>query len=175
MRVFVGLDLPEAVRDRLARRGGGVPGARWVAARNLHITLRFVGEVDGGTFRDIVEALSEVDADPFPLALAGLGEFGGRKQPRAVWAAEGRRYVPHVTLAHLREAAPERVARFLADHADLAEGPWPVTRIVLFSSHAGSEGRDYRVEATFPLGAWDDADADEDGFDDADEWVEDEA
>ena len=51
MRLFVALSLPEMVRTHLSLLGGGVPGANWSPAENLHLTLRFIGEVDGGTMR----------------------------------------------------------------------------------------------------------------------------
>ena len=66
-RLFIALSLPDEVRERLSSLGGGVPGARWVAPENLHLTLRFLGEVDNGLARDIDDALHQVDAPPFEL------------------------------------------------------------------------------------------------------------
>ena len=52
-RLFVALELPDAVRRRLETLRGGVPGARWQSAEQMHLTLRFIGEVDGAALHDI--------------------------------------------------------------------------------------------------------------------------
>jgi 2'-5' RNA ligase len=181
MRVFVGIELPETIRARLAPLQAGVPGARWVRPENLHVTLHFLGELDGARLDDVDQALGCVISDPFELEVSGVGEFGGRKGPRAIWAAlapsepllrlhgrvaaalgragietEARRYVPHITLARLRDAPYDRVARFVADHSMLSAGSWQVRRMVLFSSWMGAQGSDYRVEAgyDFDVAPW---------------------
>ena len=57
LRLFVALALPEWVKDDLERLQAGVPGARWVEREQMHLTLRFIGEVDRGTFRDVATML----------------------------------------------------------------------------------------------------------------------
>jgi 2'-5' RNA ligase len=64
----------------------GVPGARWSTRDQLHLTLRFIGEVDGRDAAAIDDALAAIEAPRFELALKGVGEFGG-KNPHALWAA----------------------------------------------------------------------------------------
>ena len=78
IRLFVALEIPEQVRARLAMLGGGVPGARWMSAEQLHLTLRFIGEVDENEANDIDDALATIRAPKFTLELAGVGEFGGK-------------------------------------------------------------------------------------------------
>ena len=72
MRLFVAISLPEDVRDELARLGHGLPGARWVAPENLHLTLRFIGEVDADEAHDIDAALAALPAKPHLLFLGAL-------------------------------------------------------------------------------------------------------
>jgi len=133
IRLFVALALPDAVADPIKLLQGGVPGARWMERDQLHLTLRFIGEVDGRDAAAIDDALSQVRAPRFTLELKGVGEFGG-KTPRALWAgvrveseivhlqrkvesalqrlgleAEERKFKPHVTLARLRAAPVGRV------------------------------------------------------------------
>lgn len=176
-RLFVGLPLPEPVRDRLAMLGAGIPGARWVAAENLHLTLRFVGEVDFGVMEDLAEALDGIAAPGFDLTLAGLGHFETKGAAHSLWVGaerapalmhlqarveaaarraglppEGRRFLPHVTLARLRGAPPDRVSAFIAGNNLFRAGPIPVASFTLFSSHLAREGAIYREEASFPLG-----------------------
>ncbi len=181
IRLFVALELPEAVRSRLALLQGGVPGARWSTDEQLHLTLRFIGEVPENVANDIDDALTEIRAPGFTLELAGVGEFGSKK-PRALWAgvrpnesllhlqkkvesalqriglaAEERKFSPHVTLARLKAAPQEKVVQFLTHHALFSSAPFEVSRFVLFSSHLGSGGSVYHAERIYPLevsGEW---------------------
>ncbi len=76
MRLFLALSLPAPLRDRLAALCTGVPGARWVAPENLHLTLRFIGEVDGSQARDLDTALAQVRAARLAVTLDGVDRFG---------------------------------------------------------------------------------------------------
>ena len=176
IRLFVGLALPEDVTRRLALLGGGIPGARWMDEEQLHLTLRFIGEVDGAQFDDIRLALSAVQSPAFPLTLSGMGHFGDGRKLRALWAGvapspdlvglqervesvlvraglvpEGRKFTPHVTLARLRDAPVARVADFLGAHGLFSAGPFPVEEFQLFSSHLSAAGSVYDVEETYAL------------------------
>ncbi len=178
MRLFVAVELPEAVRDRLAALGGGVPGARWIEAENMHLTLRFVGEVAGPALDDLAAALDGISGTPFELSLAGLGQYGDKRRPRVIWAGlapsapllalqariesavvragfapEARKFRPHVTLARLKGAPPDRVATFLAEHGLFAEPPFPIQGFTLFASHLARTGASYAPEIRYPLGA----------------------
>jgi 2'-5' RNA ligase len=177
IRLFTAIELPESVRVRLSLLQGGVPGARWSPAENLHLTLRFIGEVDEATANDIDDVLSALRAPAFDLTLKGAGEFGGR-DPHALWIgvapnealmrlaakiesalqrmgleAETRKYTPHVTLARLRDAPIAKVRAFLAAHAAFDSGPFGVRRFALYSSYPSSSGSLYRVERSYALDA----------------------
>jgi 2'-5' RNA ligase len=175
MRLFVALAIPDPVAQGLMLIQSGVPGARWSEREQLHLTLRFIGEVDGREAEDIDEALTAISAPRFPLALKGVGEFGG-KHPRAIWAgasekepvahlarkveaalqriglaAEERKFVPHVTLARLHAAAQGRVMDWLTDHALYASAPFEVREFILYSSELTSDGSIYVPERTYML------------------------
>ena len=75
MRLFVGLDLPPELHERLAGLAGGIPGARWVAPHTYHLTLRFIGDVAAPQAEEIDTALSALRGKGFDLTLAGLGTF----------------------------------------------------------------------------------------------------
>ena len=77
-RLFVALDPPDEVKDALDRLCEGLPGIRWSDPSQFHLTLRFIGEVEQGTFYEIGEALANVSHAPFELALKGLGQFPPR-------------------------------------------------------------------------------------------------
>lgn len=176
IRLFVALEIPQKVRAMLAAMQAGVPGARWMAPEQMHLTLRFIGEVDGAMATGIDDALSGIRAPGFEMELAGVGEFGGKK-PRALWAgvranealvhlqrkiesalqrlgleAETRKFTPHVSLARLKETPRGHVMDFLTDHALFASGPLEVEQFVLFSSRLGSNGSIYRPERVYALG-----------------------
>jgi len=175
IRLFVALELPAALRQRLVLMGGGVPGARWQKEDQLHLTLRFIGEVQESTAADIDDALGVIRAPRFFMELAGVGKFGG-KIPRALWAgvrvgeelahlqrkvetalqrlglpAEERKFSPHVTLARLKGAPRGKVMDFLTHHALFSSGPFEVERFALFSSQPGSGGSVYHVEREYWL------------------------
>lgn len=178
IRLFVAVPLPAQVRQSLAAISSGVPGARWTQPDNLHLTLRFIGEVAEPDAYDIAEALSLVDGRPFQVGLRGVGQFGDRRRARVLWAGvepqaevqslygrienklkrvglapDGRKFQPHVTLARLKAAPTDRVGRFLCGNAGFETMPFEVSGFCLFSSHLGQAGAIHSVEADYPLAA----------------------
>ncbi len=89
LRLFVGIEFPPELKLRLSLLCTGVAGAKWVDPGNLHLTLRFLGEIDEGLAADVDEALSRLKARRFILQLAGTGVFGGNR-PHALWVGVGR-------------------------------------------------------------------------------------
>ncbi len=175
IRLFVALALPDHVAEGLFLLQGGVPGARWSQREQLHLTLRFIGEVDGRDAVAIDDALEAIRGLRFMLELKGVGEFGG-KNPRALWAgirddtaarrlqrkiesalqrvglpAEERKFAPHITLARLRAAPRDRVITFLATHALYASPSFEVNAFILYSSHMTPNGSLYRPERSYAL------------------------
>jgi len=177
VRLFVAVTLSEASVARLTRLQAGLPGARWVAPENLHCTLRFLGEVEAPMQGPIEDALAGVRMPPFELAVRGIGWFPERKPPKVLWAGleppeplvrlhrrvEGalrrlalprpraQRFLPHVTVARLRDVPMKRFAEYARDHHELAAEPFGVDEFVLFSSTLKPAGSEYRREAIFPL------------------------
>src|SRR5260370_20438757 len=85
-RLFTGLEIPAEISQTLSNLRGGLPGARWIDPENYHVTLRFIGDIDGMSANEIASMLFRVNRKPFEVKLQGLQSFGGRK-PRAVVAA----------------------------------------------------------------------------------------
>jgi RNA 2',3'-cyclic 3'-phosphodiesterase len=175
-RLFTGLELPDAVAGQLALMRGGIVGARWLEPEDYHITLRFIGDIDARTARDIDETLGDIRRPEAPVRFEGLSWFGGDK-PRAIVAKvkaepalmdlqaeqerrlrrigiepETRKYTPHVTLARLRGASQTAVASYLALRGALVADLFAAERFVLYSARDGSGGGPYVVEAAYPLG-----------------------
>jgi RNA 2',3'-cyclic 3'-phosphodiesterase len=178
-RLFVALPIPDDVADSLSVMQGGVPDANWVPSENFHITLAFIGEVDGGMAQDIDAALATIDGPVLDVALAGVDHFVGGRQPKALYAAvaqeerlkrlqarvsnalrgegvklERRRFRPHVTLARFNRRAEigHHLAQFVASHSLFRAGPFEVDHFRLYSSVMRPEGSLYDVEAEYPLG-----------------------
>ncbi len=175
-RLFVAVELPRLAAERLALIRSELSGARWMAAENMHITLRFAGDVTDAEAREFAAALDAVDGRPFPLKIQGVGHFGGR-ETTAVWAGiaasgeldalqraidraaraaglppEGRAFKPHVTLARLRGTRASAVARFLEDNGALACDPFTVARFALMSARPGTGGGPYAIEEVYEFG-----------------------
>jgi len=177
IRLFVALPFPHSLRRRMAQICTGIDDARWVDEHNLHLTLRFIGEVPEDQGEDLAIALSSVRHPPFQLRLKGVGHFGSARGVRAVWVGieptpelgelraridatllragldpEHRKFHPHVTLARLRHATPDAIAPWLAANTLFTTLPHEVDKFALFSSHLGKSGADYTVEMEYPLG-----------------------
>jgi len=183
-RLFTGIELPEDSVRRLSMLRAGLNGASWIDAENYHITMRFAGDITDAQANHFAEALADIRFDSFELELSGLGSFGGNK-PRSLWAAvkpsgalellqkaheraarlaglppETRNFVPHVTLARLRNVSPYAAADYLARHGGFFAAPFSVSRFVLFSSRPNQGGGPYLVEEGYP--SWDMAFAEDD-------------
>jgi len=174
MRLFVAVDLPECAKDQLAEVRCELPAARWVPVEQLHLTLRFIGEVDRATFQLIKKALASVHVDKFPLTLRGVGHFPPGKHPRVLWVGmdpapqllrlqqqvedvlrelglpgEERRFSPHITLARLQDAPAGAVTAFEARHQSFSCPPFTVDDFHLYSSVLGAKGATHHREATY--------------------------
>ncbi len=174
-RLFVALRPPRPIRDLLRAAMHGISAARWQDDDQLHLTLRFIGEVDRHRAEDIAAALGALHAPAITARIAGVGLFDRRGAPHMIWAgveplaklaalqrkidqllarvgveAETRAFMPHVTLARLnRSAGP--VAPFLALHSDLASAPFVFDHVILYESEMGHGGSRYHPVARYPL------------------------
>ncbi|HEX2020592.1 MAG TPA: RNA 2',3'-cyclic phosphodiesterase [Aurantimonas sp.] len=174
-RLFTALEIPQALAFPLSLLRGGLPSARWIDPENYHLTLRFIGDVEARLADEIVAALDRVERPGFSIALRGIAAFGNKK-PRSIHAevesspelsdlqgeidricrrlglpADQRKFMPHVTLARLRQPKPEDVARFLARNGGFRTPPIRVARFGLFSARDSVGGGPYLLEEAFPL------------------------
>ncbi|WP_439567262.1 RNA 2',3'-cyclic phosphodiesterase [Sphingopyxis sp.] len=174
-RLFVALRPPHPIRALLRAAMHGISAARWQDDDQLHLTLRFIGEVDHHRAEDIAAALGGLHAPTITARIAGVGVFERKGWPHTLWAGveplaalaglhlkvdqllsrvgvdpETRAFVPHVTLARLnRSAGP--VAPFLAQHSGLDSLPFDFTHVVLYESAMGHGGSRYHPVARYPL------------------------
>ncbi len=172
-RLFTAIEIPQAVASNLALLRGGIPGARWIDPENYHITLRFIGEVDGVLDTQIRHELQKIHSGPLSLFLRGVRTFGNKK-PRSIYAAVGlndallrvqkqqerllqiiglkpehRKFSPHVTLARLRNTTATDVERFCVQNALSINEEFIASGFVLYSSKPSTGGGPYVVEERY--------------------------
>lgn len=177
MRLFVALELPWPVRERLSlMAGSGILGSRWVSPDNYHLTLRFIGETQAHQAEDIDLALAGIRARGFTLTLAGVGTFSKGGRVNSLWVGvernplldhlrnkietalqragvgpDRRRFTPHLTLARLDHAPEAKLASFVQAHNLFRSEPIPVEHFTLFSSQLGKEQSVYTAEVEYTL------------------------
>ena len=179
MRLFVAIDLPNTIKDRLGELKTNIPTARWVNVENMHLTLRFIGEVDDAKVDPLKSQLVSVESPSFDLSVFGVGQFpkNPRKPPRVLWVgfkeqpllmqlqrqietqirslkypADKKPFSPHLTLARLKSPKPVREAsKFQERYHSLKLDPFRVEEFHLYSSELSPTGAMYTQEATYPL------------------------
>ncbi|MEN8143233.1 MAG: RNA 2',3'-cyclic phosphodiesterase [Thermodesulfobacteriota bacterium] len=175
-RLFVAVDLPAEMKAQIGSICHGLPDTRWIPPEQIHLTVRFIGEVEGSIFKQIASALAGIVCDPPMLEIKGIGHFPPRRKPRVLWLGvepndlllrlrnrieailvksglppEGRKFAPHITIARLKNPPINRVADFMAAHSLFALPPFPVEEFHLYSSILSSSGAVHRIEETYPL------------------------
>ncbi|MBI3684761.1 MAG: RNA 2',3'-cyclic phosphodiesterase [Acidobacteria bacterium] len=181
MRLFVGLELPQEVKDnlnRLLERLRPAAGLRWGSVENLHITTKFVGEWPEERLEELKAGLGKVNGhSPIPIEIRGLGWFPNPHNPRVFWAAvrapeslaalakateevtvalgvarETRPYSPHLTLARIQETANlAELRRRVASLESDEFGQFTAAEFHLYQSQLMPGGSVYTRLATFPL------------------------
>jgi 2'-5' RNA ligase len=174
-RLFVAIRPPEEIRDLLLDAMDDSADFRWQSDEQLHLTLRFVGEVDRPLADDLAAELARIHSPAFELRINGTGRFEQRSsgalwagvEPReavAVLAAkveraciavglepERRAFHPHITLARWKGRRNHEVARFLTSTRGLASEPFAVREFILFESRLSKHGAHYEEVARYAL------------------------
>ena len=173
-RLFVAIRPPESIRQHLLDLMKGEPDLRWQSDDQLHLTLRFIGEVERHTGDDVAASLEQIRFQRFALSLDGVGSFEKHRHG-ALWAGvqpkdqlkalnakveracqtaglepERRAYHPHITLARWK-GRPRHIDRFQEKNAGLASDPWEVSEFILYESRLGHEGAHYEPIAAYAL------------------------
>ena len=174
-RLFVAIRPPDIIRDLLIDAMDESPDFRWQSDEQLHLTLKFIGEVDRPVASDVADALSRIRSAPLELRIAGVGRFEQRSAG-ALWAAvepkgpvtalaakvdracqqagiepERRAFHPHITLARWKGRRSQEVARFLERTRGVASEPFDVRDFVLFESRLSKHGAHYEQIKRYPL------------------------
>ena len=171
-RLFVSIELPESITERLAELDPSLRGVRWLEPRQMHLTLAFLGNVSTELQAILSEKLEAISWKPFFLPLIGLGTFPSKGWPKIIWIGVGtghphlfqlhkrvqeallavglepdlRSFHPHVTLARCRDVSPETIRPFLKGHADFDAGLIHVESFYLKASQLSPGGSVYTTE-----------------------------
>jgi len=171
MRLFIALELPLQVCDTVATLCAGLKDVRWVAPRNMHLTLAFLGELDNMQADVMHMALSRLHFDPFEIHLAGVDCFESRGKVRVLWAGIGgdrvalchlqhkimcaleqaglqperRKFKPHVTLSYLNRFPKEKLLDYMSQNNRFRTESFEVARFCLFQSHLTRHGAEYEI------------------------------
>lgn len=176
MRLFIAVKLPEKTRSALVRLRCDIPGARWVPAEQIHLTLAFLGDVDDEGVARLTDRLSRINASPFTLRFGGSGCFPDRRRPRVLWVGlehesrlldlaakvhvavkdcgivlEERPFSPHITLARIKVPKPMEADIFLDRHIQNKLPSLVVREFILFQSRLTREGAIHTPVRSFPL------------------------
>lgn len=176
-RLFIALPLPAAVRVALAALAEPLPGVTWTVPEQLHVTLRFLGDVPDEANNAMAERLAAVQVAPFILPLEGLGSFPPNRPPRVLWMGVGaghprlfqlrqrvddallasglqldvRTFHPHVTLARTTENATPAVVHWLHTRREFTAPPFQVEAFELYASELRPTGAVHTLRRRFPL------------------------
>lgn len=181
MRLFIGIDLPEDVSDRLERLLDHLrPLAhfRWSPVYNLHITVKFIGAWPAEKAGELTGVLSPVaKRPPIPISIEALGWFPNPHSPRVFWAGvhggpaltnlakaldtaleplgvarETREYSPHLTLARISQPVPlQPMRQAIAQLESTAFGQFTASKMLLYESQPGAAGSVYVKLAELPF------------------------
>ena len=176
IRLFIAIDIPETLQSELEGLGRSIPNARPVPADQLHLTLKFIGEVEENRILDIDDALKEIIQPEFPLRLKGVGTFPPRGAPRILWAGvepvdrtvalrnsiertlaaidiprDTRKFLPHLALARLKNCPIHSLQQFLAGNAFLQTPEFQVEYFHLYSSWLTKKGALHTLQSSYPL------------------------
>ncbi|MBD3346325.1 MAG: RNA 2',3'-cyclic phosphodiesterase [Chitinivibrionales bacterium] len=176
-RLFIALDFSDDVKEAIAGICFGIPHVRWMPADQIHLTLRFIGEVDKHLFEEIKSALYSVHATKFKLSLKGTGYFPPRRDPRVLWVGvennelllqlfnrieqalhsvgcepEKRKFHPHITIGRLKEKVPSsKVMPFVVNNALFSVPDIAVDQFFLYSSNLTREEAIHTKQESYSL------------------------
>lgn len=176
-RLFLALALPDSVRSLLAGMMDSTGGLRWTPVDQLHITLRFLGDVPADKVDPLVQQLAAVAVQSFILPVEGVGAFPPKAKPQVLWVGVGaghprlhqirqrvddtvlaagidldvRAFHPHITMARCSDVTGTAARRWLRGHADFTGPSFAIDAFRLYESRLSSAGAVHTLVATFPL------------------------
>lgn len=175
-RLFIALDLPIEIKQQLSLLPRAMSGARWQTIDQMHLTLKFIGELDNSNMPELIEALAQIKAEPFKLRINGVDYAGSKRFPRVLYAQveknpalsklykqinralddagleiKTKKLNPHITVARLKQTPYPAIAQFLQAESLLKSEPFTINAFHLFRSKLTPSGSQYQIEESFYL------------------------
>ncbi len=176
-RLFIAIDFESSIIEQIKNISFGVRNARWVQEDQIHLTLRFIGNSDDNTYRDILSVLNQIQFEPFFINAKGVGYFPPRGKPNILWVGikqslelqslfnniqrslikagvpkDNRKFHPHITIARIKNKInPSEIIPFLTGNSLFKIDNIPVTNFHLYSSILKQKGAVHIIEETYPL------------------------
>ena len=176
MRIFVAVPLPGDIRTALSGLCGGIAGTRWIEPDNMHITLRFAGEISRAEAEDLHLELATIRFPEFEIGLSGIGTFERRGHVHMLWVGfefaqtlielrdrveaaavrsglspNPRKFKPHITLCRFKSYSMPDIGPYLEMNNAFSTPPFLVDRFTLYQSRLGHGGARYEVLHEYPL------------------------
>ncbi|HBC87381.1 MAG TPA: RNA 2',3'-cyclic phosphodiesterase [Lentisphaeria bacterium] len=173
-RLFIAIDMPDELRGKICEVRRNLPGVRWVDKEQIHLTLRFIGDSDDENSQRIKSALAEVKFKSFRLEMDGAGFFPNERRPTVFWIGckknsvltelkkgiddilemnglppEGRRFVPHITIARLKNIQPGEIRKLSGMCSGVIPLEFTVPEFMLYSSVLTSGGAIHTKEQVY--------------------------
>jgi 2'-5' RNA ligase len=186
IRTFLAVEVPAGLRQKAADvirfLGRHQEGIKWVDPQNIHVTVKFLGDVEDAEIYEVCQVTAKAIADlqPFRVACHGVGAFPNAQRPRTVWLGiddsarqfeqlhrrvddalaglrfprEVRRYQPHLTLGRVRHGKrpPTELTARIHEQSAVDLGEIDVEELVVFSSELTPDGPVYTALSHAPLG-----------------------
>ena len=186
LRTFIAVEITQAIRNRagelIAALAVTPADVKWVDPHNLHLTLKFLGDVQQQEIACVCQAMARgaTEVEPFELDVRGAGAFPNAARPHTVWLGasggsepmlvlhdhveaavaklgyreEHRRFQTHLTIGRVRGLGPgvAELGHLLQQQADFSAGRMTVGKVTLFASTLTPNGPIYDVLGTAPLG-----------------------
>lgn len=178
MRLFIAIEIPDDLKKMIGTLRADIPGARWVPAEQIHLTMAFLGDVEESVAEQLNSELACIHTPEFELCFSVTGCFPGRHRPRVLWLGvkphphleelaarvraaalycgipqEERPFSPHITLARLKLAPSRELDAFLEQPQRQRIHPFRVREFILFQSLLTRQGAVHTPLRSFPLAA----------------------
>lgn len=176
IRLFVAIDFPKELKTTISQIIPIENGFRKPLPEQIHLTLKFIGNVPYASKSTIIELLKEIHQPAFPLTIQGAGCFVHKKIPQVLWISiinssmlqalknnidqaleslgfkkENREFVPHITISRLKNISLEKIKSWLDQHRNFQYPAIMINEFYLFSSQLSQEGAIYTKETEFLL------------------------
>ena len=179
IRLFAGLSLPNPIKEELSALQKGLPSALWRPTNKMHLTLRFIGNLDEPMAEDVLKELRYIRFPAFHYSLKGIGYFAKGDVPHHIWAGveedkairelqskidsavrkagagqeDKFKFVPHVTLGKLYGTSMDELFTYIRDNNLFHTEPFEATSFTLYQSIAreNGEGKYYKEIEEYPL------------------------